>query len=266
MNSTELEVAENKGLSANALKYIAVVAMLIDHIAWCFVDTYSVLGQIMHIIGRMTAPIMCYFIAEGYHHTRNVKKYLLRLGIFALISWVPFTFMELGILPIGVYNGRFVFYPQQGVIYTFFLGLLALIIIHSEKLKTPVKAVLLVLIFMLSFLGDWYCLAVVWIIIFDRYHGSFNRQMIGFAASSAVMIPIMIAYFVYSEYIVTYKLSYMSVIGSFFQFGVLLAVIPLYFYNGKRGGSEKFQTFNKWFFYVFYPLHMVILGCIKFCV
>lgn len=266
MDPTEIDVTENKGLSANAIKYIAIAAMLIDHIAWCFVDTNSVLGQIMHIIGRLTAPIMCFFIAEGYHYTKNVKKYLLRLGIFALISWVPFTFMERGTLPIGIYNGHFIFYPQQGVIYTFFLGLLALVVIHSEKLKKPVKALLLVIIFAFSFLGDWYCLAVVWIIIFDRFRGSFNRQMIGFVVSSAVMIPMMIAYFVYLEYTATYKLSYMSIIGSFFQLGVLLAVIPLFFYNGKRGGSEKFRKFNKWFFYVFYPLHMVILGFIRFCI
>lgn len=113
MNSTELTVTEKRGLSANTLKYIAIAAMLIDHIAWCFVDTYSVLGQIMHVIGRLTAPIMCYFIAEGYYYTRNVKKYLLRLGLFALISWAPFTFMEFGTFPVYYFSqgGQAIIYP-----------------------------------------------------------------------------------------------------------------------------------------------------------
>ncbi|MDE5858902.1 MAG: conjugal transfer protein TraX, partial [Oscillospiraceae bacterium] len=130
MTSNELATTENHGLSANTLKYIAIVAMLIDHIAWCFVDTYSFWGQIMHIIGRITAPIMCYFIAEGYHYTRDVKKYLLRLGVFAIISWFPFIFMESGTLPIYFYGGHIEINPVQGVIYTFFLGLTALTVIH----------------------------------------------------------------------------------------------------------------------------------------
>lgn len=251
MNSTELTVTEKRGLSANTLKYFAIAAMLIDHIAWCFVETYSVLGQIMHVIGRLTAPIMCYFIAEGYYYTRNVKKYLLRLGVFAVISWTPFVFMELGLFPIGVRDGRFEIYPYQGVIYTFFLGLLALVIIHSEKLKKPVKALLLTLIVLLSFWGDWMFFAIVWIIIFDRYRSDFKKQMIWFAVTAVLME------------LLTMLIS-MTFAGSLFQLGVLLAIVPLYFYNGKRGGSEKFRVFNKWFFYVFYPLHMVILGFIKF--
>ena len=56
--------------------------MLIDHIAWAFVPTASLLGQVMHVIGRLTGPTMAYMLAEGYHYTRNVKKYAMRLGIF----------------------------------------------------------------------------------------------------------------------------------------------------------------------------------------
>ncbi len=66
--------------------------MLIDHIAWAFVPTGTILGQIMHIIGRITAPIMSYFIAEGFYHTSNLKRYGLRLGIFAIISHIPYYY------------------------------------------------------------------------------------------------------------------------------------------------------------------------------
>lgn len=253
MNSTELTVTNKNGLTANALKYIAIAAMLIDHIAWCFVDTYSVLGQIMHVIGRLTAPIMCYFIAEGYYYTRNVKKYLLRLGLFAFISWTPFIFMEYGILPIYIESGQWYINPMQGVIYTFFLGLLALVVIHSESLNKPLKVLLLIPIFLLSLIGDWLFFAIIWIIIFDKYRVDFKKQMIWFAATTVLME-------------LFFLLIGMTLADSLFQMGVLLAVVPLYFYNGKRGGSEKFRAFNKWFFYVFYPLHMVILGALKFYV
>lgn len=254
-NETALSVRENRPLTANVLKYIAIAAMLIDHIAWSFVSDYSVLGQIMHVIGRLTAPIMCYFIAEGYYYTRNVKKYLLRLGLFALISWAPFTFMEFGTFPVYYFSqgGQAIIYPAQGVIYTFFLGLLALVVIHSERLKKPVKALLLVAIFLLSLIGDWLFFAIIWIIIFDRYRGDFKKQMIWFAATAILME-------------LFFLLIGMTLADSLFQLCVLLAIVPLYFYNGKRGSSEKFRTFNKWFFYVFYPLHMVILGVLKFYV
>lgn len=250
MSSTELDVTENRGLSANALKYIAVVAMLIDHIAWCFVNTYSVLGQVMHVIGRMAAPIMCFFIAEGYHHTRNVKRYLLRLGILAVISRVPFVFMETGQLFIYIHELGFQYFYMQSVIFTFFLGLLALVVIHSKKLNICIKALLLTIIFLLSFIGDWYFFAVVWIIIFDRHRGDIKKQLLYFSISAIIMVSLC--------------MLIMPINTMLFQYGVLLAMIPLCFYNGKRGGSEKFCMFNKWFFYVFYPLHMVILGIIKF--
>ncbi len=73
---------ENKtnglGMSAYTLKIIAIIAMLIDHIAWAFVPTGTILGQVMHTIGRITAPIMSYFISEGFYHTHNVKKICLK--------------------------------------------------------------------------------------------------------------------------------------------------------------------------------------------
>ena len=83
-------------LNRNQLKYLVIAAMLIDHIAWAFVPTASLLGQVMHIIGRLTGPTMAYMLAEGYRYTRSVKKYAMRLGIFAVISWLPFSYFESG--------------------------------------------------------------------------------------------------------------------------------------------------------------------------
>lgn len=247
-----LKAETQKGLSACAIKYIAAAAMLIDHIAWCFVETYSVLGQIMHIIGRLTAPIMCYFITEGYHYTRNVGKYLLRLAFFAVISWAPFVFMEYGTLPVQMNDGDFRINPLQGVIYTFFLTLLALRVRHSERMNTFAKVTVTVFLCIFSMIGDWFFFPIIWALLFDRYRGDFKKQMIWFAVTAVLMELLFIV------------ILGMSLAETAFQLGVLLAVIPLHFYNGSRGGSEKLRTFNKWFFYIFYPLHMVILGILKF--
>lgn len=79
-------------LNAYQLKILAIIAMLIDHIAWAFVPLNTIQGQALHVIGRLTAPIMCYFLAEGFFYTRNLKKYICRMGVFALISAAAFSF------------------------------------------------------------------------------------------------------------------------------------------------------------------------------
>ena len=75
------------GLDSNMLKLIAIAAMTADHIAWLLFPGYPTdpLPIILHIIGRLTCPIMCFFIAEGYHYTRDIKKYTARLFVFAVI-------------------------------------------------------------------------------------------------------------------------------------------------------------------------------------
>ena len=66
-----------KILDANAIKLIAIVAMTIDHIAWAVYPgcPHQWTPVLMHIIGRITMPTMCFFVAEGFFHTRNVNKY-----------------------------------------------------------------------------------------------------------------------------------------------------------------------------------------------
>lgn len=83
-----------KTLDANQLKLIAIFAMTVDHIAWLLFPGYAkgALPVVMHIIGRLTCPIMCYFIAEGYYHTRNINKYTFRLFLFAVISHFAYSF------------------------------------------------------------------------------------------------------------------------------------------------------------------------------
>lgn len=68
------------GLDRTQLKIIAIAAMVCDHIAWGFVEFMSPLGQFMHIIGRFTLPIMCFFIAEGFGHTSSKKGYIMSIG------------------------------------------------------------------------------------------------------------------------------------------------------------------------------------------
>ena len=67
---------KDKTLDSNSIKLIAILAMTADHIAWAVFpgDPKEPLPVILHILGRLACPIMCYFIAEGYHHTKNLDK------------------------------------------------------------------------------------------------------------------------------------------------------------------------------------------------
>ena len=68
-------------LNSNTIKVIAILAMTIDHVTWLVYPGFSreILPIMLHIIGRITCPIMCFFIAEGYHYTKDIKRYTIRL-------------------------------------------------------------------------------------------------------------------------------------------------------------------------------------------
>lgn len=220
-------------LNRNQLKYLVIAAMLIDHIAWAFVPTASLLGQVMHIIGRLTGSTMAYMLAEGYCYTRSVKKYAMRLGIFAVISWLPFSYFEKGCIR-----------PAFGVIYTLFLSLLAIWFWDKGKCSVLWKQLGTLGLCLLSIFGDWAMFDVLYALTFFRYRDNPKEKWISFSAITVICCVGM--------------LGNEPIWSGMFQLGIFL-VIPLiqYCYNGKSGSKKPF---HKWFFYVFYPLHLLVLG------
>mgnify|MGYP003294249317 CR=1 FL=1 len=101
------------GLTANMLRAVAVILMLSDHI-WA---TYMSFGNWMTYIGRMAFPIFAFQIAEGFVHTKNFKKYALRLLGFAIVTEIPFNLF---------YSSRWFNPYHQNVLFTLLLGLLAI--------------------------------------------------------------------------------------------------------------------------------------------
>lgn len=225
-----------RGMSAYTLKIIAVVAMVVDHVAWAFVPTESALGQIMHAIGRLTAPIMMYFLAEGYYHTKNLTKYALRLGVFALISHFPYRFFGDGRWP--VFAGGIQLIPTS-FIYSLLVGLISLIVWKSDRLSPVAKAFLIFGLCVAAMPGDGSFYAVLMILAFGAYRGDFRRQARAFCAITLIALvraPVL------------------------YGLGMFLAIPLLRQYNGTLGGSRH----SKWFFYVFYPLHLLVIGLIKY--
>ena len=114
-----------KGIKTFLLKWIAIISMLIDHIGavlfpWC---------EWMRIVGRLAFPIFAYLLVEGFVYTKDVKKYLVRLGLFALISEIPFDLAFFGTVFAPVHQNVFfeLFCGNAGILVLYFLSLCAMI-------------------------------------------------------------------------------------------------------------------------------------------
>lgn len=241
-------------LNSNNIKIIAIIAMTIDHIAWCVFPGYSTepLPVILHIIGRLTCPIMCYFIAEGYHYTKDIDKYTNRLFAFAIISHFAYVFMYEG------FNDWKAFTPfyygdilnQTSVMWSLAWGLVMLRVAYSEKIKENIKPILIVLICLISFPSDWSCIASLCILAFGTNRGDFKKQMLWMIFYVAI-------------YSVVYFFALDRIYG-IIQMAVVLSIPILMMYNGQRGKNQAINHIMKWTFYIYYPLHLLVIGCIQY--
>lgn len=231
-----------KGLSGNALKVIAIVAMTIDHLAWVGVETYEQAEtptQIaLHVIGRLTAPMMIFFVAEGYYHTHNYPAYLRRLLLLAVVSHFAFCYFNMsGFNPLTnlLFNATSIAWPLLW-------GLILLKVWDSTRLAMWHKVGITLVACLLTITSDWSCAATLAILMVGRSRSNFYKQMMwlmliisGYAAAFAVF------------HSTTYGMVHIA---------CWLAVPLLALYNGQRG---RLRWLGK-FFYYYYPAHMALIG------
>jgi len=246
---------DKKDLSGRLLKWIAIIAMVLDHAAYVFVPNGTVLYFVMRFIGRITGPTMFFFLVEGYHHTKNIKKYILRLFVFALIAYIPFIYCFFGSLP----NQSNFF--RLNIMYTLGIGLLA---VHIKNVVQPKwLAICLILgLGIMSFVGDWSIIGFIIIMIFESNYGNKKMQMRNYLILAIVYIGI--------EIIVSMSMQANAIDNSFvstmlnnISLGMVVPVFLLKNYNGNRG---KVGNIEKWAFYWIYPLHLMILIFIRYII
>ncbi|MCQ2519816.1 MAG: diguanylate cyclase [Lachnospiraceae bacterium] len=241
---------KSKGLTTTQLKLIAIMAMVVDHVVWGFVDLFSVTGQIMHTIGRLTIPIMCFFIAEGYRKTTNLKSYLSRIASFAMISIIPFY------LFFGEEYGY-----RQNFIFDLFLALLVLVIADSKKLSKPMKIVLGTTVTIISaVVGGWPVFPILLVLIF--FYGKSFKQKCLLVSGTVLLVEgtTIVAILLNNQY---HFMGYDWVWYQWLYFlGFILPLPLLAKYNGIKG---KYPI-SRSFFFLFYPAHFVVLYEIKMLV
>ena len=252
MSSEHCEM--KKGWNSNIIKMIAILAMTADHIAWMLFPGYpkEILPLILHIVGRITCPIMCFFIAEGYHHTRNINQYTARLFIFALISHVPYVFASAYFTDwrsfIPFYHGEIL--NQTSVMWSLAWGLVMLRVADSHRIKPKIKTLLILLICLISFPSDWSCIASLCVVSFGTNRGNFKKQMLWMIF-----------------YVAIYSVVYFFAIDPLYgmiQMAVVLSIPIIMMYNGQRGKNVRINRMMKWLFYIYYPLHLFLIGWIQF--
>lgn len=306
--------ARKKGISGSTIKIIAVVAMLIDHIAaalltrmllirgfntimysndfekitqWVIENAalyYSVM--LMRMVGRLGFPIFCFLLVQGFQKTRSVKKYAMRMALFALISEIPF---DLAI------SGTVMDFGYQNVYFTLLLGLLALCAIDwlaKQKFLPAVQWLLLAVgvaaptVYVLMMYWNAFtvlriavvvCVAAVTVVALIRFlvkKGVTQTSQIFAGVAAAVVAMVIadllrtdysgmgvltiVAMYVFREKKVISMLSGCIVLSlmSLSELPAFLTLIPIALYNGERGLKMKY------FFYAFYPVHLFLIWLI----
>lgn len=212
-----------KGLSSFELKLIAIITMLIDHTGMILFPQYIIFRQ----VGRIAFPVFCFLIVQGVLHTSDIKKYKIRLLIFAVISEIPFDLAA---------HGKIADIEHQNVFFTLFIGLC--LIDGIQRLEGQYDL----------FLKIFYIVAaLVWAELLNTDYGAYGVLMI-------------LIFYLFRQQTVISAVSIAAVNiampGQIQTYGIF-ALFPIYLYNGKKGMALKY------FFYLFYPLHLLVLYFIR---
>ena len=238
------------GFTGAHLKWLALITMFLDHIgaillengllpliasavlagnSFDFITTdylfWSNTNFALRFVGRLAFPLYCFLLTEGFLHTKNIKRYALRLGLFALLSEVPFD--------LALYGKPFDI-QMQNVFFTLFIGLLVLWGMHYTQNRFPKQTLL------------------PYLIVFSGMFAAYILQS-DYDAFGILLIVLL--------YILRESKRHQCIFGAVctaWEYAAPLAFIPIWFYNGERG-----KQLPKWFFYLFYPAHLLLLWSLK---
>ena len=245
MENHEISGINLKVLNRDVIKYIAMVTMFLNHLAAMFLIPGTVLHDVFEYVGYFTAPVMCYFLVEGYDYTRSKRRYGFRLFLCAILSQIPFQLA----LPFGNLN----------MLYTLFCCFLILVVI--DRVANPIsRNVLCLLLVLVTVIGDWPLLAPLYTIFFYCSKGNRKRTAVSFLAAYLLFVSFMMLDYMLG---VSGAWTVRGIVHELLSGVAILAAgsAVLFFYNGER--AKKGRNFSKWFFYIFYPAHLLILFFVK---
>ena len=250
-------MTDNKLISADLLKWFALITMFIDHIGAgiiekCFLARPGMylLDKVIRAIGRPSFPIYCFLLIEGYKYTRSRYKYSLNLLIFALISEIPFDHL---------FNDSILEFTYQNVFFTLLFGFISVWTIDTFK-ETKYKylgiIVSIAMIYVAYLIHSDYSGAGV-VLIIAMYTFYPNKDLL----STAVPVIFYIVYFL--SLLFYHKRPFDSAVRILeTEMYSLIGFILIYFDNGKRLKNG----FIKWLGYLYYPLHLILIYLVRLLV
>lgn len=235
--------------SSMILHILAMVFMLCDHM-W---RTVIPGNDWLTCVGRIAFPIFAFMIVEGYFYTKNLGKYVRRLLLFAIISEIPFNLVV----------GSSIFYPvHQNVLWTFLISI-GLIYLNEQAKKTQKIWIQIIVASITIFLGiiigiatmvDYHCAGILMVFVFYFFREKKWWSYIG---------QLICLWYINMELMggLLYEIQILGKTYFFARQGfALLALIPIWLYRGRQGYHSKWLQY---IYYIFYPLHLLILGTIK---
>lgn len=222
-----------KLLSGSALKLIACLSMLADHIAkfylyrfsWVNAVWFTLFGrditffQLLLLFGRFAFPIFVFLLVIGFEKTQNRTRYGISLFVLALLSEIPFNLM----------TNHTILYSRQNVMFTLLMGYLAMCSLEYFKKKPIVNLLILLSLFLVSryLQADYRTAGFIFILLM---YGLRKEKIIRCIAAPIVL-----------------QMKAM----------VFLSILLTFLYNGKRGFIKT--PFVKYCFYAFYPVHLLLI-------
>lgn len=247
-----------KKLSGYHLKYIALFSMLLDHIGVIYQSYLSKMAYfLLRAVGRLSFPLFCFILIEGFFHTKNRKKYQVRLLIFALLSEIPYdlafqylpahtldSLLHSQQLPFRTFSSAF---QEQNVLFTLFLGFTAMIFMENVsqyRRNIFYKNIDILIIFCcLSEVFQTDCGAAGILCIFFFYSIYKKRGDCTYLPLKSGLIGTLPAALPLLTYVSPFPVQVFALADS----------LILHCYSGEKGRGWKY------FFYLFYPLHLLIL-------
>ena len=236
-------------ISSAGLRIFAMGFMLCDHL-WAMLFPSE---EWLTCIGRTAFPIFAFMVAEGYLHTHDLRRYMLRMLVWALLAEIPFNLMY----------GSSILYPyHQNVLWTFLLSLLLILLIEKSKSRfQPVPAAFLsagitLAGFVLGYvtMADYYGAGILTVLTFYFFRNKdWKSRFCQFLCLYILNVKLLGGYY-YEVQIFGFDIELIQ------QGFALLALIPIWLYQGRQGFHNKaFQYFS----YAFYPVHMLLLFIIR---
>lgn len=217
--------------------------MIVDHIGMFLLSdglagasaSQIVLYALCRTIGRLTGPIMLFFLTEGYVHTSSKVRYAIRLFAFGIISQIPYALSHYNTLMVADLN----------VIITLFVTFLMLSAEENIKNRVIRRIVVFALI-MATFCCDWGVIGPFMAWLFYMYRNDRNTQVKAYVLISAVQVISAVVFLIGKGF---------HWYGELWQTGMFLVIPLLLRYNGQPGSRHPV---HKWIFYIIYPLHFLV--------